>query len=269
MSFENPLPWKPLMTTTSRKPKTAKPSPAQKRTAARQAVELIRERGLAPGELGALLGLSQAWLTRARGVGLPRRSDGRHDVAAVVEWARARDRERTPHGARESVMLERWRAARAEGAEFEAEVRRRQFVPRAEVVQFAGESFALVRQRLLALVRRMAGTFGPQIGDGGEGYVQETLQHEVDSICAAFARSMAPADHPDLVNAQFAETAAKQNSGTASTSTPSSSTRPTKADATGSDEPTNTTTDATAARDGRGVLTTTTPASTGTNPNEE
>jgi hypothetical protein len=73
----------------------------------------------------------------------------------------------------------------------------RGLVTRAEVVTLARDSFALVRQRMNAAVRKLASIFGPMLGPGGDAFAHETLQAEVDSICAAFQRSMDPSDYLD------------------------------------------------------------------------
>src|SRR5262245_5913982 len=123
----------------------------------RDAIATIRELGLGAADLVALLGVSEAWATRARAAGLPRRPDGRHDPAEALRWIRARDRERVPVAAaadESSPELERWRRARADLAELELGIRRDELVDRAAVAQQGARQVLLVRTALGSIARK-------------------------------------------------------------------------------------------------------------------
>lgn len=167
--------------TTTNKPKRSR---VREAATVRAAVALIRERGCAPGELAALLDLSQSWVTRARAAGLPRTATGRHDPARVLEWIRESDRERPPvvAGSDSSPDLERWRRARADLAELDLDARRGSLVDRREVVDYIAKANTVVVTRMTLLVGRMQSVFGEEIG--------KELQTETGSICSAFERGL-------------------------------------------------------------------------------
>jgi len=167
------------MTTTS-----SKPAPRLSIRDLPACIALIRQHGLRPSELQQALDVSQAWVTRGR-------ANGRHDLAAVVAWARQRDRERAPlesssssDGSESSPELERFRRARADLLEIDLGQRRGELVERREVVDFAATSIQAVRQRLDDLVRKMSVRLfqGPSIE-----WIEAQLRTEVDALCRGFA----------------------------------------------------------------------------------
>jgi phage terminase Nu1 subunit (DNA packaging protein) len=158
----------------------------------RAAVKLLRERGLAPAELVALFDVSQSWCTRARSAGLPATRNGRHDPAAVLAWTRAREQEKPPPAIREdSPSLERWRAARADVAEIERELRRGQLLERSTVVDFAARAAQACRARMDAMVHTLGSMFGEEVRD--------SARLAVDDLCLFFERGMrrAAGDEPE------------------------------------------------------------------------
>lgn len=172
------------MTTNSQR---QNPRPGRRRAVA-DAIAVLLEQGLAPGDLMRLLGVSQPWVTRARAAGLPRRSDGRHDLSPVFRWVREREREKPPvPAAGESKELERWRRARADVAELDLEQRRGELVDRNEVVDYVCRTIDALKQRLRNMTKRLAS----RLYDApSAAYCEEQIEEEVRAILRAFANGL-------------------------------------------------------------------------------
>lgn len=129
------------------------------------------------GEINAWLKQYHAW----------RRAHGK---VPSTEFSAAVDPETQKHK-REHAKL------RVVLARIEVGERMKSLVPRKDVVAAIGRASLTVRLRLNALVKKMAVRLGPLCGQGGEAYVEDELQAEVDAICEAFAQGVAQAHEHD------------------------------------------------------------------------
>lgn len=170
--------------------------------------------GLSEVELAARAGVHvTTWKSHKAQAGCPipkSKKDVPAWVKAYAQWRAANGKVQTPAAApREDPELQKHRRdqARYRSTMMQIELAKiaRDLVPRSEVVVHCRESVALVRQRLNAHVRKMASIFGPLLGAGGDAFAHETLQADVDDICAAFQRSMDPRDYLDAKDGDAAQ----------------------------------------------------------------
>ena len=152
-------------------------------------------------ELARLAGISETtWKAHKKdGAPVPRNPNGihawlvqyhawrkSHGKVASSELAAAVDQETLKHK-REYAKL------RVVLARIEVGEKMGSLISRKEVIASIGRASLMVRLRLNAMVKKVALRLGPLCGQGGEAYVEDELQSEVDAICEAFAQGTAHA----------------------------------------------------------------------------
>ena len=121
--------------------------------------------------------------------GCPRNEDKTFDLAAVIAWREARlEADVADLAGSDNPELQRWRAARADMAEMERDLRRGLLIKREAVEANEQQQVAAVRKALLALPKRLA----PKLaGAAGRADLHQTFENAIRqavvNVCNTFA----------------------------------------------------------------------------------